>query len=83
MALIDLKLPNSLSRAFNIPASSPKRQQLKVLKKLLEKPRFTEFGQKYLFDEILLSRHPAKAFQQVVPTYNYSKIFKEWWYQSA
>jgi hypothetical protein len=70
MALIELKLPKSLSRALNIPISSPKRQQLKVLIKLLKKSRFTEFGQKYHFDEILLSRHPGKAFQQNVPTYN-------------
>jgi hypothetical protein len=64
MALIELKLPESLSRAFNIPISSPKRQQLKVLIKLLKKSRFTEFGQKYLFDEILLSRHPEKHFSK-------------------
>ncbi|MGH2646270.1 MAG: GH3 family domain-containing protein [Ginsengibacter sp.] len=82
MALIEFKLPKSLSRALNIPVSSPKRQQLKVLIKLLRKSRFTEFGQKYLFDEILLSRHPGKAFQQIVPTYNYSKIFNEWWYRA-
>jgi GH3 auxin-responsive promoter len=82
MAFIELKIPKSLSRALNLPVSSPKRQQLKVLIKLLRKSRFTEFGQKYLFDEILLSRHPGKSFQQIVPTYNYSKIFHEWWYRA-
>ena len=82
MALIEFKLPKSVSRALNIPVSSPKRQQLKVLTKLLRKSRFTEFGQKYLFDEILLSRHPGKDFQQIVPTYNYSKIFNEWWHRA-
>ncbi|MDE3212859.1 MAG: GH3 auxin-responsive promoter family protein [Bacteroidota bacterium] len=82
MAIIDLKIPKSLSRALNIPVSSPRRQQLKVLKKLLRKARFTEFGQQYLFDEILLSRHPGKSFQQVVPTFNYSKIYNEWWYKT-
>ncbi len=55
---------------------------MKVLKKLLRKARFTEFGQQYLFDEILLSRHPGKSFQQVVPTFNYSKIYNEWWYKT-
>lgn len=82
MALIEFKLPKSISRALNIPVSSPKRQQLKVLLKLLRKSRFTEFGQKYLFDEILLSRHPGKAFQQIVPSYSYSKIFNEWWHRA-
>jgi hypothetical protein len=82
MALIDIKLPQSIARALNLPVSSPRRQQLKVLKKMLRKARFTEFGQKYKFDEILLSRHPGKMFQQIVPTYNYSKIYKEWWYKT-
>ncbi len=78
----ELKLPDSISRLLNLPASSPKRQQLKVLKKLLRKSRFTEFGQKFLFDKILMSRHPGKMFQKIVPTYNYSKILHEWWYRA-
>ena len=82
MALIDLKLPKSIARALNLPVSSPRRQQLKVLKNMLRKARFTEFGQQFRFDEILLSRHVGKMFQQQVPTYNYNKIFKEWWYKT-
>lgn len=82
MALIDIKLPGSIARALNIPVSDPRRQQLKVLKKLLRKARFTQFGQKFKFDEILLSRHPGKKFQQLVPTYNYNKIYDEWWYKT-
>ncbi|MEP7251639.1 MAG: GH3 auxin-responsive promoter family protein [Ginsengibacter sp.] len=78
----ELKLPDSILRLLNFPASSPKRQQLRVLKKLLRKSRFTEFGQKFLFDKILLSRHPGKTFQNIVPTYNYSKIFHEWWHRA-
>ena len=74
MAIFDIQLPKSLARALNLPVSDPRRQQLKVLKKLLRKARFTQFGQKYKFDEILLSRHPGKKFQQLVPTYNYSKL---------
>ncbi|MDP4283076.1 MAG: GH3 auxin-responsive promoter family protein [Bacteroidota bacterium] len=79
MAFIDIKLPKSLSKALNIPVTCAKRQQLKVLEKLLKKARFTEFGQKYLFDQILLSKHTGKYFQRIVPTYDYDKIFKEWW----
>lgn len=82
MALIDLKISKTIARALNFPVSSPKKQQLKVLRKLLQKARFTEFGQKYKFDEILLTRHAGKKFQQIVPTYNYSKIYKEWWYKT-
>mgnify|MGYP000402652810 CR=1 FL=1 len=55
MAIFDIKLPASIARALNLPVSDPRRQQIKVLKKLLRKARFTEFGQRYLFDEILLS----------------------------
>ena len=82
MALIDLKLPKTIARALNLPVSSPKRQQLKVLRKMLRKARFTEFGQKYRFDDILLSRHAGKAFQQIVPTYDYNKIYYEWWHKT-
>lgn len=83
MSIIDFKIPPSLTRALNIGGnSSPKKQQLKVLEKLLKKARFTEFGQKFLFDEILLSRHAGKIFQKLVPTYDYDTIFKEWWHRA-
>ncbi|MEP6711741.1 MAG: GH3 auxin-responsive promoter family protein [Ferruginibacter sp.] len=82
MAYFDIKLPKSIARALNLPVSDARRQQLKVLKKLLRKARFTQFGQLYKFDEILLSRHPGKRFQQLVPTYNYSKLYNEWWYKT-
>ncbi|MEO9003470.1 MAG: GH3 auxin-responsive promoter family protein [Ginsengibacter sp.] len=82
MAFLEFKIPKSLSRALHISVSSPKMQQLKVLQKLLKRARFTEFGQKYLFDQILLSRHPGKNFQLVVPTFSYEQIFKEWWFRA-
>ena len=83
MAIIDLKLPKSILRALNLPVSDPRRQQLKVLKKLLRFARFTQFGQAYKFDEILMSRHIGKKFQQLVPSYNYSKIYEQWWHKSV
>ncbi len=82
MALFELKLPNTIARALNLPISDPRRQQIKVLKKLLKKARFTQFGQLYKFDEILLSRHSGKKFQQLVPTYDYSKIYEQWWHKT-
>lgn len=82
MPYFDIKIPKSIAKALNLPVSDARRQQLKVLKKLLRKARFTQFGQLYKFDEILLSRHPGKRFQQLVPTYNYSKIYKDWWYKT-
>jgi hypothetical protein len=82
MAIIDIRLPKSIAKALNIPISDPRRQQIKVLKKLLKKARFTEFGQRYKFDEIVLSRHPGKKFQQLVPTHDYNKIYDAWWYKT-
>ena len=82
MALIELKLPKAIAAALRLPVSDPRRQQLKVLKKLLRKARFTEFGQAYRFDEILLSRHPGKRFQQLVPTFNYNKLYDAWWHKA-
>jgi GH3 auxin-responsive promoter len=82
MALIDISLPRSVARALRLPEKSPRRQQIRVLKKLLKKARFTEFGQNYRFDEILLSKHAGKKFQQLVPTYDYNKIYSEWWHKT-
>jgi GH3 auxin-responsive promoter len=77
--IIDIKIPAVLAKALQLPKNSPRNQQIKVLKKLLKKARFTEFGQKYQFDHILNSKHPGKKFQELVPVYDYNKIFKEWW----
>lgn len=82
MPIIELRLPQSIARALNIPVRDARRQQIRVLKKLLRKSRFTQFGQKFRFDEILMSKHPGKKFQQLVPTYNYDKIYREWWYKT-
>ncbi|HEX2608362.1 MAG TPA: GH3 auxin-responsive promoter family protein [Flavisolibacter sp.] len=77
--IIDIKIPKAIAAALRIPENDPRRQQLRVLKKLLKKARFTEFGQVYRFDEILLSRHIGKDFQQRVPVHDYNKIYEEWW----
>ena len=82
MAFFDIKLPASIAKALHLPVSDIRSQQLKVLKKLLRKARFTQFGQHYKFDEVLLSRHIGKKFQQLVPTFDYSKIYKHWWYKT-
>ena len=60
--IIDIKIPKAIAAALRIPENDPRRQQLRVLKKLLKKARFTEFGQKYRFDEILLNKHIGKEF---------------------
>src|SRR5215204_636997 len=82
MALFDISLPASIAKALRLPAKSPKRQQIKILKKLLRKARFTEFGQAFHFDEILLNKDVIRKFQKQVPTYDYNKITKEWWHKT-
>lgn len=82
MPIFEINLPKSINKALGIPPRSPRRAQLRVLKKLLRRARYTAFGQKNNFDQILLSKHPGKKFQEVVPTYNYNKIYNEWWHQS-
>jgi hypothetical protein len=82
MAIFDIKIPRRLAKALRIPENNIRWQQLRVLKKLLRKARFTEFGQHFKFDEILMSKHPGKKFQELVPVYDYNKIYREWWHKT-
>lgn len=82
MVLTDLKLPRRIVQALNLPLRSPARSQMKVLGKLLRKARFTEFGQQYRFDEILLSKSLVKQFQQLVPIHDYNSIYSKWWHKT-
>ena len=82
MPLFDIKLPHRIAKALHLPERNVRTQQIKVLRKLLRKARFTEFGQLFRFDEILMSKQPAKKFQQLVPLYDYNKIYKDWWHKT-
>ena len=82
MAFLDLRLTKTIAAALRLQVRDPRRQQLRVLKKLLRKARFTEFGQTYMFDEVLMSKHPGKKFQEVVPAFDYNKIYDEWWHRA-
>ena len=66
-SIIEIKIPKALASILQIPINDNRRQQLRVLKKLLKKARFTSFGQQYHFDQALLSKHPGKKFQELVP----------------
>jgi hypothetical protein len=82
MPIFEINLPKGLNKALGLPQRSPRRSQLRVLKKLLRRARYTEFGQKFGFEKILQTKHVGKAFQQAVPAYNYNKIYKDWWHKS-
>jgi hypothetical protein len=62
--------------------SEPAEAQKMELKKLLRKSANTAIGERYGFNEILRSNDVVGEFQKRVPTYDYNKIFKEWWYRS-
>lgn len=78
-SIIDIKIPKAIAKVLGLPNSDARSQQRKVLKKLLKKARFTEFGQKYHFDKALLSRSVEKVFQESVPIFDYNRIYSEWW----
>lgn len=58
------------------------KQQIRQLRKLLLKAQFTEFGKKYLFNELVLLDDPIKIFQNTVPIYDYQSIFDAWWHRA-
>ncbi len=82
MLILDFKIPKTIANAIKLPKNNIRHQQLKVLKKLLRKARFTKFGQEFKFDEILLAKHAGKKFQELVPIYTYNRIYKEWWHKT-
>lgn len=82
MAIFDIKLPLALAKVLHLPENNIESQQLKVLKRLLRKAKFTEFGQQFRFDEILMSKNPAKKFQEIIPVFDYNKIYKDWWHKT-
>lgn len=77
--IIDIKIPKAIANALRLPKNDARSQQLRVLKRLLKKARFTQFGQHYNFDKLLLDNDVAKQFQQAVPVHDYNKIYEEWW----
>jgi hypothetical protein len=82
MPIFEINLPKNLNKALGLPQRSPQRSQLRVLKKLLRRARYTAFGQKFGFDQILQSRAVGKQFQKGVPVYTYNKIYNDWWHKS-
>lgn len=82
MGIIDLKIPERIARTLKLPVGTYSWQQNRVLKKLLKKARYTEFGQEYHFDEILLHKNAAKLYQQRVPVFDYDTLYDQWWHRT-
>lgn len=62
--------------------------QMIVLQKLLRKAEHTEFGKHFNFGMMVGLRRPGdpkakyKQFCRNVPTFNYNKIFDQWWHRT-
>jgi hypothetical protein len=65
---------------FIISDPDPVKAQEEALKKLIEAAKFTAFGKKYNFKEILESENVVAAFQNAVPVHDYDKMYDEWWH---
>jgi len=77
-----IRLRESLEQEY----SSPIELQKLELKKLLIAAAKTEFGQRYQFKDILTEFiKKGNSFYDIyktnVPTFNYDKIYTEWWYR--
>ena len=79
-----IRLRESLEQEF----TSPFELQKQELKKLIIAARNTQFGNKYNFKNILRSfRNPDffkfyGTFRENVPTFNYDKIYDNWWHKA-
>lgn len=82
-AIIGNILKNTIALTSKIKRKQhPYIQQKIVLKKLLTKAKNTAFGQYYNFEKILNSKDIVKEFQNTIPTHDYNKIYREWWYRT-
>ncbi|HTO16260.1 MAG TPA: GH3 auxin-responsive promoter family protein [Edaphocola sp.] len=84
MAIIGDLIARSLKikKRFTRKKDNNLNLQKKTLKKLLEKSKFTAFGKKYNFEEILSQSLDFVAdFRKEVPIHNYNSMFEQWWYR--
>jgi hypothetical protein len=52
--------------------------QIKMLMKLLDKAKFTDFGMQYDFDAIMKAALPNVEFSKRIPITNYDDFYKDW-----
>ena len=77
-----IKQAIGLSKVMPTTPKNGARTQQKTLRKLLSHAEYTAFGEQYNFSKILDEKDIVKAFQSAVPTHDYNKIFRRWWYRS-
>lgn len=84
MALLGSILKQAIGLRKTLPRISQNglKVQTRTLRKLLSRAEYTAFGEQYNFSKILNEKDVIKAYQQIVPTHDYNKIFRRWWYRS-
>lgn len=84
MALLGNIISRSLrlKKQFDLPVATPEKYQRNTLRHLLERARYTAFGKKYGFADMLDEELDfMKAFREHVPVHNYNKMHDQWWYR--
>ncbi|MFN3852014.1 MAG: GH3 auxin-responsive promoter family protein [Spirosomataceae bacterium] len=91
MAILGSVLKGGLkvtSEILKIRKIKPYKWQKKAFTKLIAKARYTQFGEKYNFEEILSSvlfgegNEFYAKYKKYVPIYDYNKIYNEWWHKA-
>lgn len=83
-----LKRGIGLTSLMKRPKSNLAKLQRKTLVKLLNKGRFTQFGEKYHFEEIMNAalfsndKEFYTKYKKLVPVYDYNKMYAEWWHKT-
>lgn len=71
-----------LKKKFDLKVATPEQYQYNTLHQLLEKARYTAFGKKYGFSDMLSEELDfMTAFRNNVPVHNYNKMYDQWWYR--
>lgn len=83
MPIFGLVIKKSIEWTSKVKLSnySASEQQMRTLRKLLDRAKDTAFGRHYEFDSILRSPRPMQAFRDSVPIFDYDKIHDKWWYK--
>ena len=71
---------NHSIKEINLPNS--RQKQKKVLLKLLNEAKDTEFGKNFEFSKILNSTDPINSYQELVPIFQYDYMFKHFWHKT-
>lgn len=72
-----------LRKRFANKVATPEAYQLRVLRQLLEKGQYTQFGKHYGFGDILSNEIDLyKAYKKRVPVFTYNEMYRQWLYKA-